>query len=125
MQETEKIDAFLAAYDKAVRKQVYELREVLLQYLPDVMEQLDSPARMIAYCYGQQYKELVCMIIPSKKGVKLGFNAGVSLPDPEGWLEGTGKISRYVVIKSEEMLHSETLKELLRVAYAAYLERMN
>ena len=95
MSESEKIEVFLTSYDEAIRKLVHELREVLMQSLPEIKEQLDTPARMIAYCYGQQYKELVCMIIPSKKGLKLGFNAGVSLPDPEGWLEGTGKISRY------------------------------
>lgn len=121
----DKIDAFLTGYDELIRKHVYELREVLLQFLPNVKEQLDVPARMIAYCYGQTYKELVCMIIPSKKGLKLGFNQGIGLPDPEGLLEGTGKISRYVVIKSEEMIQSNTLKELVQVAYTAYLKRMN
>lgn len=72
---------------------------MILRELPGVTEQVDYPAKMVAYCYGQKYVEMVCTLIPSQKGLKLGFYIGVSLPDPEKLLEGTGKISRYVEIR--------------------------
>ena len=114
------IDAFLTQYDEQVFTNALKLREVLLANLPDIIEQIDMPAKMIAYCYGQKYDELICVIIPSKKGLKLGFNRGVDLPDPDKLLEGTGKISRYVVIKSDKQINSPSIKKLLSSALTAY-----
>jgi hypothetical protein len=113
------IDDFLSPYDKTVSTNALQLRKVLLANLPGILEQIDLPAKMIAYCYGQKYAELICVIIPSKKGLKLGFNRGSTLPDPDHLLKGTGKISRYVEI-NEEIIHSPMLKNLLVSALAVY-----
>lgn len=51
--------------------------------------------------------------LASKRGLKLGFNRGVDLPDPDNLFKGTGKISLYVEIKSEEQIKSLFLKKLL------------
>jgi len=80
---------------------------------------------MIAYCYGQKYVEMVCTIIPSKKGIKLGFYKGVDLPDPYHLLEGKGKVSRYAVIRSEEQINSQAIKQLLENALSAYKQRVS
>lgn len=114
---------FLAGYEETVCQRAMQLREALLEQLPEVTEQLDLPAKMIAYTYGQKYAELVCVILPSKKGLKLGFNQGITLPDPEGLLEGSGKISRYVVIRSAEDIKRPALKNLMAEALKAYKER--
>lgn len=79
----------------------------------------------MAYCYGQKYAELICMLIPSKKGLKLGFYKGIDLPDPAHLLEGTGKISRYIEIKHEEQIQSPALKVLLEIALDLYKKRMD
>ena len=113
---------FLSGYSESVTERALALRALLFANLPGVTEQIDIPARMIAYCYGQKYAELICTIIPSKKGVKLGFNRGTLLPDPTGLLEGTGKISRYVVIKSADDIKSPALTDLVVGALAAYKE---
>ena len=118
------VDDFLSKYDETIYTRALKLREIVLKNLPDVIEQLDIPAKMIAYCYGQKYVEMVCIIIPSKKGLKLGFYKGTELPDPDGLLEGTGKISRYVVIDSDKDVKSAALKKLILAGYAAYKERM-
>ncbi|MFU8771637.1 MAG: DUF1801 domain-containing protein [Anaerolineales bacterium] len=117
------IEQFLSQYDKQVVKHALKLRKVLLENLPGISEQVDVPAKMIAYCHGQTYSELICVLIPSKKGLKLGFNRGNELPDPERMLEGTGKISRHVIIKSEEQIDSAALKEMLSSALALYQQR--
>lgn len=116
---------FLSAYKEEVFNHALILREIVLKNLPGVTEQLDIPAKMIAYAYGQKYTELVCVIIPSKNGLKLGFNKGTTLPDPPGLLEGSGKISRYVTIKSEDNIKNPALTELLQAAMQAYKERMS
>lgn len=120
MTSDKQIDTFLSQYDEQVFTNALKLRKILFASLPGIIEQIDAPARMIAYCYGQKYSELICVIIPSKKGLKLGFNRGAVLPDPHQLLEGTGKISRYVVIKSEAQIKSPAIKKLLQSALAAY-----
>ena len=58
------------------------------------------------------------------EGLKLGFNRGTELPDPDNLLEGKGKISRYVEIKSEKQITSVAVKNLLAHALAAYRKKM-
>ena len=119
------IQVFLAQYPADMCDNAIKLRTVILDLLPDVIEQLDTPAKMIAYCYGQKYVEMVCTIIPSKKGIKLGFYKGVDLPDPYHLLEGKGKVSRYAVIRSEEQINSQAIKQLLENALSAYKQRVS
>src|SRR5437868_3107462 len=102
---------FLMGYDVAIQSRTLLLREVLVKNLPNITEQLDLPARMIGYCYGQKYDQLICTIIPSKKGLKLGFNKGPELPDPGHLLAGTGKISRYVELKTDTAVKEKALAD--------------
>ena len=125
MTTDKKIDEFLSNYSEEVFVNSLKLREVLFANLPGIMEQIDIPAKMIAYCYGQKYSEMICTIIPSKKGLKLGFYKGVDLPDPTNLLEGTGKLSRYIEIRSDEQIKSPALKKLNKSALAAYKKRIN
>lgn len=116
----EQIDEFLSQYDEQISGNAQKLREIIFANLPGIIEQLDLPANMIAYCYGQKYSELICVLIPSKKGLKLGFNRGTELPDPDNILEGNGKISRYIQIKSNGQIKSDTLEQLLESALRTY-----
>jgi len=118
--QTDKVLTFLSRYDEKVYKLATELRKVILENLPDIIELLDGPAKMIAYCYGQKYADLVCVIIPSKKGLKLGFNRGIELSDPDKMLEGNGKVSRYVEIRSADSIKSVAMKTLIKEASKAY-----
>ena len=124
MVANKKIDEFLSGYSEVVFTNALQLRKVLFNELPGIIEQIDIPAKMIAYCYGQKYAEMICTIIPSKKGIKLGFYKGMDLPDPDNLLEGTGKISRYVELNSAEEIKSPGLKKLIESALAAYKKRM-
>lgn len=117
------IAAFLSHYDDQVSANALKISDILLKNLPNVTEQLDVPAKMIAYCYGQKYAELVCTIIPSRKGLKLGFYKGIDLPDPNHLLKGNGKISRYVEIKVAEDVESPALKALIKTAFETYKAR--
>lgn len=74
MEASNKIDDFLSGYSEEVFTNALELRKVLFANLPGITEQVDIPAKMIAYCYGQQYAEMICTIIPSKKGLKTFYH---------------------------------------------------
>ncbi|NLF43935.1 MAG: DUF1801 domain-containing protein [Bacteroidales bacterium] len=120
----EAIENFLAAYSEDVFKNAKILREIIHDNLPEVQEQLDVSAKMIAYCYGKKYTEMVCTLIPSKKGIKLGFYKGVDLPDPEGLLQGNAKLSRYVEFRSQKDIKIQPLTVLLIEAFNAYKRRL-
>ena len=51
-------------------------RARVLAALPGVDETVDRPARMLAYGYGPGYAGMICTLIPSQKGVKLGLYRG-------------------------------------------------
>lgn len=119
------VHQFLSAYTEEVYSNALKVREILLDKLPDVKEQLDIPARMIAYCYGQRYDDMVCTIIPSKKGIKLGFYKGIDLPDPDKLLRGSGKLSRYVEINFSGDIPYKSIEALVKEAYNAYCTRSN
>jgi hypothetical protein len=124
MTEDKKVDAVLAQYNELIIANVLKLREVLFANLPNIIEQIDIPAKMIAYCYGQKYIQMICTIIPSAKGLKLGFYKGADLPDPDNLLKGTGKISRYIEIKTDKQIKSSALKKLIESALVAYRRRI-
>ena len=78
----------LSKYSDDVSTLGLELRTFLLERLGDINEQADEAAGIIGYNYGTGYKDLICTIMPSTQGIKLGFYKGTELPDPAKLLTG-------------------------------------
>jgi hypothetical protein len=116
-------EAILTKYDESVSALGFHLRDFLLSQLKDCIEIPDVPANIIGYGYGNGYTDLICTIIPSKKGIKLGFNRGSELADPDKLLTGLGKVHRYVEIKSEKDIYSRALKQLITEGIEAWKKR--
>ena len=55
---------FLDGYPADVRAIALKLRQLILAALPEAIEQVDRPARMLAYGRDATYKGLVCVIMP-------------------------------------------------------------
>jgi len=66
---------------------------------------------------------MVCTLILSKKGVKLGLVRGSELADPRGLLEGSGKVHKYVPLRGPADLRKPGLKPLIAAALAAWRNR--
>lgn len=81
---------------------------------------LDRPGHVVGYGFGTGYKELICTIILSKTGVKLGIVNGATLADPKGLLEGAGKRHKYVVLSAPSDLRKPGIAALLESAADAY-----
>jgi hypothetical protein len=113
----------IGKYDERISSLGFRLREYLLKELKDISETPDIKANIVGYGYGPGYKAMICAIIPSKKGIKLGFNRGSELPDPAKLLTGSGKVHKYVEINSEKELVLPALKKLLKEAVKAYHQR--
>jgi len=92
--------AFLATYAPEVQAIVLRLRALILDVVPDALEQVDQPGKLIGYGFKPTYKDTICVIMPLKSAVNLGFPRGVELPDPQGLLTGTGVRARHVRITS-------------------------
>jgi hypothetical protein len=117
-------DKILAQFPDSVSVTGSSLRQFLLRHLKGIIEQPDSKANVIGYSYGAGYKDLICTIILSKKGIKLGFYKGNELPDPKKLLTGSGKVHRYVEIKSQEDVRNPALSALLEHAVRAREKRL-
>ena len=61
-----------------------KVRALVLDVIPQAIEQADSGAKIIGYGFGPKYADIVCVIMPVKSGVNLGFYRGTELPDKEG-----------------------------------------
>ena len=118
-----KVEEMLLKYDGPISSLGLQLREFLISQLDGCTEIPDLPANIIAYGYGTGYSDTLCTIIPSKKGIKLGLYRGSELPDPEKMLTGSGKVHRYVDIKSQDDIRSRALKQLLKEAIKAWKSR--
>src|SRR4051812_2985051 len=109
-------DELLTGYSDNVREVALRVRKLILKTVPDANEMVDAPAREIGYGHGDGYKGMICTIILSKGGVKLGIVNGASLPDPNGLLEGAGKKHRYVVLNAAGDLKQKGVTELIKAA---------
>lgn len=118
-ENNDSVAAFLASYPSVVRELAASLRNIIRSAIPDASETLDEPGRVVGYAIGAGYSGLVCTIIPSRAGVKLGIVRGAELSDPQGLLEGAGKRHRYVQINQPSDLDRAGIEELLKGAREA------
>jgi hypothetical protein len=115
--------ALIARYPPGVQDIIARARALLVASLPGIEETVDEPARLLGYGYGPGYKGMIATLIPSKTEVKLGLFRGSELPDPDGLLQGSGKVHRHVRLRSAADIEQPALARLLKAALAAFRER--
>ena len=113
----------LDRYPQEVQGLALDARKFILRILPKVHETVDVAAGVAGYGYGTGYSDIVCTLIPSKSGVKLGLASGASLPDPEGLLAGRGRVHRYIQLHSPSDLSQPGLRTLIQQARKAWQRR--
>lgn len=87
----DEVHDFLAGYPIFMRDIAVAPQATVRSVIPDACKMLDPPGRITGYGFGAGCRDLVCRMIPSLIGVKLGIVPGAELPDPYGLLECTGK----------------------------------
>jgi hypothetical protein len=117
------VETFLAPYPREVRHVALAARDFLSEALPGAAERLDGSAKLFGYGYGPGYKGLICTLLLSRNGVKLGIARGSELPDPEQLMEGSGKVHRHVQLRATADLNQPGLRPLLKAALAAWKKR--
>src|SRR5262249_28761746 len=108
---------FLAPYDLKVGELALRLREFVFNQAPEANEKLfRSYAVSLSYSLTNRWTDGFCHIVVYRNHVNLGFNKGAQLPDPNGLLEGTGKMIRHLRITSADDLKKSFLLRFIRSA---------
>jgi hypothetical protein len=123
MQNSDDVETFLASYPADVGELARAARSLIEKMIPGAEEYLDRSAKVIGYGFGPGYKSMVCTLILSRTGVKLGIAYGASMPDPKGLLRGAGKVHRHIAFQSLADLKQPGVKALLKAALAGWKER--
>ena len=113
------VQAFLASYPPEVRDLALELRALVFEVIPNALEQVDVPNKIISYGFSRKTADIICVIAPYTSHVILMFGKGTELRDPEGLLKGTEKHVRHVKIKAASDIEAPALRTLLEAALAA------
>jgi hypothetical protein len=123
MKRSRSPEELLKSYPSDVQALAGKARHLLLKLLPGVEERADPSIPLLSYAYGPGYRGMVCTLILSKSGVKLGIVRGSELADPNGLLEGSGKVHKYVQIRKASDLNRPGVKGLVKAAHAAWQQR--
>lgn len=110
---------FLGGYPHAIRELFLKTQLLLEKTLPGVQQELDIPAKMLAFSYGPGYKGMICVLLPSQRGLKLSFSKGAELSNKFTLLTGDGKKTRYVEI-TPALLKKSELTALIQAAKQYY-----
>ena len=111
-------EEFLSKHTPEVQALAQRTREIIHEANPEVVETVNPGRGNLAYGSGSKMGEWYCYIAPFKSYMNLGFLRGTELPDPEGLLEGTGKLLRHVKIRSIEDVERPGVRALLVAAAA-------
>ena len=100
-----------------MKKIATELRKLIADVYPDVVEVPWAKQKIIGYGVGsKKMSEHFCYLGIFKNHVNLGFYYGADLADPNGLLEGTGKKLRHVKISTVEDASQKDIKRLVKSA---------
>ena len=92
-------------------------RALILDVFPRAVEVVWAQQRTAGYGTGpKKMTDQFCWLAPFAKHVVFGFYYATELPDPDGILQGTGRLMRHVKIRRPEDLDRPALRELVRVA---------
>jgi hypothetical protein len=112
------VEILLTQYSTEVQELARKVRRLVLEVMPEAVEQVDPPDHLITYGFGTRMNEIVFVVMPVKAGVNLGFYRGATLPDPNSLLSGTGKRHRHVRLQSAAEVESPALRQLMDSALA-------
>jgi hypothetical protein len=117
-------EEILGQFDYEVQELARAAKGLISEVYPDVVEVPWVKQKIIGYGVGpKKMSEHFCYLALFKSRINLGFYYGAELPDPDGLLEGTGKLLRHVKISSLEQLKNPSLQEILKVS-TGYLPRL-
>lgn len=112
------LTGFLRPYDRPLRQLALALREIVLDELAPCHENIYDAYSAVAVGYGtsDRLSDGIAHIAVYTKHVNLGFNEGVTLPDPDGLLIGKGSQIRHLTVRTAADLGRPEIRAFLRAA---------
>lgn len=106
-----KPEDILKSHTKKIQILSNILRKLIKQITPDVTEH----PYPVWHAIGFRHKKAgyFCGVFPYKDHVKLIFEWGVMLPDPEKILQGDTKQVKFIIIKSKKDIKINAIKKLI------------
>lgn len=110
-------DDVFGSVDESISALANALRSLIVGLHGDTTEVARKGDRAVSFGFGEKkMSESYCYLMPQKNRINLGFWHGVSLHDPEGLLEGTGKKSRHVKVVDLAMARSAKIAALVHAS---------
>ena len=117
MTPQEDFSTIFSAYAPQVQEVGWAARALIFDVLPQTVEVPWLQQKVIGYGTGpKKMTEHFSWIAPAKAHITFGFYYGAELPDPEGLLEGTGKLLRHVKLRSLNDVQQPALRAMLEIA---------
>ena len=107
----------LAASPPALRALALEAREVILAAAPSLEERVLPGWRALGYRDARAGH--LCALFPLPGELKLYFEHGATLADPDGLLEGNLKHTRFLRLRTRKDLRKTALRRLVQRALLA------
>ena len=105
------LQRLLSDYPSDVAAPTLEIRGVILSLLPDAVEKIYFGWRGIGFHHSTA--GYLCAIFPGQSAVKIGFEHGNLLHDPDHLLEGDGHQVRYLNVSAWDPALTEVLSNMI------------
>jgi hypothetical protein len=110
----------LPELDERSRTTVEQLIDLILDVLPDA--QHERKWGRLTFTREGDWHHWICAISSTKNAIKLVVHKGALLADPRGVMEGDGRYTRAVPLRSPEQVDANLLAPILREAAARQRE---
>lgn len=114
------VDRVLEGCEPPVREVARRACDAVLAIFPDAVVTVDEGnprfGPTIGFGTTTGYKGLRFTVTPQRAHVTFGIAYGAGLPDPEGLMEGTGKVHRHVKLRTASDMDRPALRALMSAA---------
>jgi hypothetical protein len=110
----------LPELDERSRATVERLIDLILDVLPDA--QHERKWGRLTFTREGDWHHWICAISYTKNAVKLVIHKGALLADPRGVMEGEGRYSRAITVRSPEQIDADVLAPIVREAASRQTE---
>jgi hypothetical protein len=93
---------------------------LILDVLPDAQQ--ERKWGRLTFTREADWHHWICAISPTKSAIKLVIHKGALLADPRGVMEGEGRYTRAIAVRSPEQIDADVLAPILREAAARQTE---
>ena len=111
----QQLQSFIDKFDEDNRALIRSLRAALRLRLPSCAELVYDNYNffVIGYSPTERPSDYIVSLAAGANGVGLSFNRGADLEDPDGILQGSGKVNRFIRLPSADVLRQPEVEAMI------------